>query len=54
MILLRVQDFKKKLQKFLSLKICKIMIEIKNVKKSYFLEDTEIPIIQNVNLHINE
>lgn len=30
------------------------MIEIKNVKKSYFLEDTEIPIIQNVNLHINE
>lgn len=30
------------------------MIEIKNVKKSYFLEDTEIPIIRNVNLHIDE
>lgn len=30
------------------------MIEIKNVKKSYFLEGAEIPIIQNVNLHIDE
>lgn len=30
------------------------MIDLKNIKKSYFLEDKEIPIIQNVNLHIKE
>lgn len=30
------------------------MIDLKNIKKSYFLEWNEIPIIQNVNLHIDE
>jgi len=30
------------------------MIELKNIKKSYFLEDQEIPIIQNVNIQIND
>ncbi len=28
------------------------MIELKNIKKSYFLEDTEIPIISDVNIRI--
>lgn len=30
------------------------MIDLKNIKKSYFLEETEIPIIQDVHLHIDE
>lgn len=30
------------------------MLVFENIKKSYFLEDTEIPIIQNVNLRIDE
>lgn len=30
------------------------MIVLENIKKSYFLEDIEYPIIQNVNLSIAE
>lgn len=30
------------------------MIELKNIKKSYYLEDKEIPIIQDVNVTIND
>lgn len=30
------------------------MIVFENIKKSYFLEGVEIPIIQNVNLTIND
>ena len=30
------------------------MIRLENIKKSYFLEGEEFPIIQNVNLSISE
>lgn len=30
------------------------MIEFRDIKKSYFLEGVEYPIIQHVNLHISE